>query len=90
MNVYRKDIRMGEGYDEIKRSAVQILTSTCQNKDMFIFSRPMSDTVYRITDKALEPLFILKKGKYDTGNEDHEVPDVDPDLFPAGVLPDRL
>lgn len=70
MNVYRKDIRMGEGYDEIKRSAVQILTSTCQNKDMFIFSRPMSDTVYRITDKALEPLFILKKGKYDIKYEE--------------------
>lgn len=70
MNVYRKDIRMGEGYDEIKRSAVQILTSTCQNKDMFIFSRPMSDTVYRITDKALEPFFILKKGKYDIKYEE--------------------
>lgn len=61
---------MGEGYDEIKRSAVQILTSTCQNKDMFIFSRPMSDTVYRITDKALEPFFILKKGKYDIKYEE--------------------
>lgn len=37
---------------------------------MFIFSRPMSDTVYRITDKALEPLFILKKGKYDIKYEE--------------------
>lgn len=70
LNVYRKEVRLGEGYDEVKRSAVQILTSACQNRDGFILNRPMSDTVYQMTAQAMEPLFILKKGKYDLKYED--------------------
>ena len=52
-------------YDEVRRSAVQLLTNRSSNRDMLVFNRPMEDTVYMVTDKAVEPLFVLKKGKYD-------------------------
>lgn len=70
LNVSSVEKKLGDGYDAIKRSAVQILTSTTQNRDLFLSNFPMSDTVCRITDQGLEPLFILKKGKYDIKYEE--------------------
>lgn len=52
-------------YNEVRRSAVQLLSSRCVNRDNLLFNRPMEDTVYTVTDRGIEPLFILKKGKYD-------------------------
>lgn len=70
LDVQHNYVRLGEEYDVLKRSAVQILTSVCMNEDRFICSRPMSDTVYQITTEEMRPLFLLKKGKYDIHYED--------------------
>ena len=65
LNVLASYIRMGEGYNPIKRSAVQLLTSKTQNKDRFLFCPAMCDTIFTLSDAGMKPVGILKKGKYD-------------------------
>ena len=70
LQIHNRYVYLGKEYDPIKRSAIQLLTARCQNKDMFLLYRPMCDTIYQVTDTLLLPQAILKRGKYDLQETD--------------------
>ena len=47
-----------------EKAAIYLQSARKANRDMMIFNQAPEDSVFTITDKSLEPLFILKKGEY--------------------------